>query len=245
MLSIAASEYQDRFFRRNPSLRQPLQLMQAVPNASFFVKDVDCRYVMANAAHLGIYDMPREEDLVGRTGAEFFPDLLAQAYLANDRRVLESGESLQNEIWLVPHVHGLPRWFLSNKSPLFDLEGKVMGLAALMYVIATPEHQRTHFQEHWPDRRRGGVLRPEPLHEAISESNGNDASDVPETLPKESRNRLRKLLIRFFTQGLRFMDSNLLPRGRHRSGGATGHLLQPLQCHILLWLLEPVDVVGG
>jgi len=147
MLSSAAREYQDRFFCQNPGLRQPLQLMTAVPNASFFVKDLDCRYVMANAAHLGIYDLPHEEDLVGRTGGEFFPDLLAQAYLANDRRVLESAESLQNEVWLVPHIYGLPRWYLSNKSPLFDSEGKVMGLAALMYVIATPEHQRTHFQE--------------------------------------------------------------------------------------------------
>ena len=49
-------------------------------NASFFVKDVDCRYVMANAFHLGIYDLPREENLVGRVASDFFPDLLAQAY---------------------------------------------------------------------------------------------------------------------------------------------------------------------
>ena len=147
MIANTASEYQDRFFCRNPGLRQPLELMRAVPNASFFVKDLGCRYVMANAVHLGIYDLQLEDDLVGRTGAEFFPDLLAQAYLANDRRVLESAESLQNEVWLIPHIHGLPRWHLSNKSPLFDPEGKVMGLAALMYVIATPEHQRTHFQE--------------------------------------------------------------------------------------------------
>jgi len=121
--------------------------MKAVPNASFFVKDLLCRYVMANAYHLGIYDLVREEDLVGRLASDFFPDLLAQAYHANDRRVLESCESLRNELWLVPQVHGLPRWFLSNKSPLVDLEGKVIGLAGLMYPIATPEHQQTHFQE--------------------------------------------------------------------------------------------------
>ena len=121
--------------------------MMAVPNASFFVKDVHRRYVLANAFHLGIYDLPREEDLVGKMASDFFPDLLAQAYHANDRRVLESCESLQNEVWLVPQIHGLPRWFLSSKSPLFGLEGKVMSLACLMYVIATPEHQRTHFQE--------------------------------------------------------------------------------------------------
>jgi len=46
MSSVEAREYQARFFRRNPGLRQPLQLMKAVPNASFFVKDLDCRYVL-------------------------------------------------------------------------------------------------------------------------------------------------------------------------------------------------------
>ena len=40
-----------------------------------------------------------------------------------------------------------PGGFSLSKSPLFDLQGKVMSLAGSMYAIATPEHQRTHFQE--------------------------------------------------------------------------------------------------
>ncbi len=147
MLSEALRKYQERFFCQNPGLRQPLELMKTVPDASFFVKDVHCRYVLANAFHLGIYDLTREEELVGKMTSDFFPDLLAEAYHANDRWVLDSRKFLWNEVWLVPQIHGLPRWFLSSKSPLFDLEDNVMGLAALMYRIATPEHQRTHFQE--------------------------------------------------------------------------------------------------
>lgn len=147
MPGITAHKYQDRFFSRNPGLRQPLELMKAVPNASFFVKDLQRRYVMANAFHLDIYDLVREEDLVGKLASDFFPDLLAHAYHANDRRVLESRESLWNEVWLVPRIRGIPQWFLSNKSPLYDLDGNVMGLVGLMLTIATPEHQRTHFQE--------------------------------------------------------------------------------------------------
>jgi AraC-like DNA-binding protein len=147
MNSVPAKDFQERFFCRNPGLREPLQLMKAVPNASCFVKDTDCRYVLANAFHLSIYDLTREEELVGKAASDFFPDLLAQAYHANDRRVLESGESIRNEVWLVPQIRGLPRWFLASKSPLFDRDGEIMGLAALMYTISTPEHQRTHFQE--------------------------------------------------------------------------------------------------
>jgi AraC-like DNA-binding protein len=147
MAASTVDEVQSYFFRRNPALREPLELMRNVRNASFFVKDTDRRYVLVNAFHLGIYDLSREEELIGKLASDFFPDLLAEAYHANDRRVLELGACLRNEVWLVPQIHGLPRWFVSSKSPLVDARGEVMGLAALMHPIATPEHQRTHFQE--------------------------------------------------------------------------------------------------
>ncbi len=139
--------FQREFFSQNPGLEPVLRLMAATPNVCFFVKDLNSRYVMCNALHLVTYDMAREEELVGRAARDFFPDLLAEAYEANDRRVFESGQSLWNEVWLVPHIRGTPRWFVSSKSPLFDREGGMMGLAGLMRPIATPEDQKTHFQE--------------------------------------------------------------------------------------------------
>lgn len=142
-----ARQFQEEFFRKNPSLREPLELMRTAQQASFFVKDAQSRYVMCNAFHLVTYDLTDEAGLVGRAARDFFPDLLAEAYEANDRLVLDSGRSLRNEVWLVPHIRGTPRWFVSGKSPLYDLEGRVMGLAGLMHPIATPEDQRAHFQE--------------------------------------------------------------------------------------------------
>ncbi len=102
---------------------------------------------MCNRYHLTTYDLVREEDLVGKAARDYFPDLLAEAYEVNDRRVFDSGKSIWNEVWLVPHVRGTPRWFVSNKAPLFDHQGEVIGLAGLMHPIATPEDQRQHFRE--------------------------------------------------------------------------------------------------
>ena len=138
---------QTRFFRKNPGLEPVLRLMAATPNACFFVKDLESRYVMCNAMHLGTYDMTSESEIIGRTARDFFPDLLAEAYEANDRRVFESGQPLWNEVWLVPHIRGTPRWFVSSKSPLFDSEAALIGLVGLMHPIATPEDQKIHFQE--------------------------------------------------------------------------------------------------
>lgn len=147
MKSFSASRFQDAFFRLNPGLRAPLELMRTAQQASFFVKDLQSRYVMCNPFHLVTYDLTTEDGLVGRAARDFFPDLLAEAYESNDRKVFETGQSLRNEVWLVPHIRGTPRWFVSGKSPLYDREGKIMGLAGLMHPIATPEDQRTHFQE--------------------------------------------------------------------------------------------------
>ncbi|MFT5471511.1 MAG: AraC-like DNA-binding protein [Verrucomicrobiales bacterium] len=138
---------QREFFASNPSLEPMIEMLAQIPGMALFVKDLESRYVRVNAGHLQTYDLKHEDDLVGRAAREFFPDVLAEAYESNDRGVFESGEPVHNEVWLVPHVRGTPRWFISSKSPLFDLKGKVFGLVGFMRPIATPEAQRTHFQE--------------------------------------------------------------------------------------------------
>ena len=101
--------------------------MASAPQACVFVKDTEMRYVLCNSFHLVTYDLTREEDLIGKTARDYFPALLADAYAANDHLVFETLLPLWNEIWLVPHIRGTPRWFVSSKAPLFDLEGKLMG----------------------------------------------------------------------------------------------------------------------
>ncbi|MEM7011370.1 MAG: AraC family transcriptional regulator [Verrucomicrobiota bacterium] len=138
---------QREFFANNPALEPMVEMLAQVPGAALFVKDLDSCYIRVNSAHLQTYDLHRQEDLIGKAARDFFPDVLAEAYERNDRGVFESGEPVHNEVWLVPHVRGTPRWFISSKSPLFDLNGKVFGLVGFMRPIATPEAQRTHFQE--------------------------------------------------------------------------------------------------
>ena len=137
----------ENFFSKNPGLKHVIDLMATTPDACVFVKDLQSRYMLSNAMHLVTYDMTNEEELIGKAARDFFPDLLAEAYESNDRRVFESGQPVWNEVWLVPHVRGTPRWFVSSKTPLCDLNGDVMGLAGLMRPIATPEDQKAHFQE--------------------------------------------------------------------------------------------------
>lgn len=141
------SALRTRFFERNPGLRPLIAVIETAPRIALFVKDCQSRYIHANPLHLVTYGLKNQESLIGKAARDFFPALLAEAYESNDRGVLESAQPVFNEVWLVPHVRGTPRWFISSKSPLFDLQGNVIGLLGLMRPIATPEDQQTHFQE--------------------------------------------------------------------------------------------------
>ena len=142
-------DIQRTFFDLNPAIEPMVGMMAQLPGASTFIKDLDSRYIFANVHTLSTYDLRCETELIGKRNHDFFPEALAEAYESEDRRVFESGEGIHNEIWLVPHIRGTPRWFISSKSPLLDTSGKVIGLVGCAQRIATPEDQRTHFRELW------------------------------------------------------------------------------------------------
>jgi AraC-like DNA-binding protein len=143
-----AMAFRDAFFQRNPTARDVIGLFEYLPSVCFYAKDAGHRYVGVNRATLTeVFGLDDEADLLGRTDNEFQPPALAEAYHAEDRRVMEGGQPIPNQVWLVPHVRGTPRWYVSTKTPLHCPDRKVLGIAGVMYPIATPEDQATYFRE--------------------------------------------------------------------------------------------------
>src|SRR4029079_5826659 len=70
-------------------------IINVVPHP-IFVKDERHRFVVVNQAMCDLMGRSYDE-LVGRTDADFVPAEQAEVFLANDRRVLETGESNENE----------------------------------------------------------------------------------------------------------------------------------------------------
>lgn len=143
--------FRKAFFRRNPNAESVVELFRFLPSVLFYAKDASHRYIDVNQSTLSeVFGLERVDDLLGRTDADFQPPALAQAYHAEDRRVLDGGDTIPNQVWLVPHVRGTPRWYVSTKTPLKDPSGQVIGLAGVMYAIATPEAQASSFGELLP-----------------------------------------------------------------------------------------------
>ena len=112
--------------------RQVLDLFDALPDVHLFVKDRDSRFVKVNAAWLAMHGLATAAEAIGKADDDFHPPALAAQYVAEDRRVMRSGRPLRDQAWLVGDHTGMPQWYLCTKLPLFDDEGRVIGLAGIL-----------------------------------------------------------------------------------------------------------------
>jgi PAS domain S-box-containing protein len=92
------------------------------------LKDTEGRVMAISENLLDDRDTPAEEYL-GCTVADFLPADIAQVYMALDRKVLETGQSVQQEV--VEEFNGSTRYCLSAKFPLTDDSDRIIGICSL------------------------------------------------------------------------------------------------------------------
>jgi AraC-like DNA-binding protein len=144
-MKLSPRVFQKEFFRRYPLAESVLQLFHQLPNACLYVKDLESRFVHVNQGVLSLYDLEDEAAMLGKMDRDFQPPALAEAYVAEDRRVIKTRKPILGQLWLVPHIRGTPQWFVSSKTPLFDAKGHVIGLAGVMFRVERPVEQDRYF----------------------------------------------------------------------------------------------------
>lgn len=126
-----STDWQDQFFKRLARPRTLLDLFDVIPGVSMYIKDTESRWVRANRVVCEVVGAKHPDDLIGRTDFDFFPPALAAQYVAEDQRVIHSGKSVLDQVWMVPGKNGLPRLYLCSKIPLHDHKNNVVGIAGL------------------------------------------------------------------------------------------------------------------
>lgn len=105
-------------------------LLRAISDTTgdmIFAKDAQGRLTFANPATLVLIGRP-ESEVIGKTDAEFLCDKAAAAQvMANDRRIMETGEPEDLEE-VVPLPDGTVRVWSSRKIPHKNRDGQVIGL---------------------------------------------------------------------------------------------------------------------
>jgi PAS domain S-box-containing protein len=139
-----------RFFMNGPELRNAFLaaippersfhlLFNHLPGVLFFAKDREGRLLAANRALLDLYGYRHEEDFWGVTDFELLPRSLAEKFREDDLRVVRTGVPMLEIVELFLSRQGIPAWFLTNKLPVRNRDGEVIGV---MGTIQDYEKQR-------------------------------------------------------------------------------------------------------
>ncbi len=104
-----------------------LQILDNLPT-SIFVKDENLRFVFCNKKNQHLIGSEAAE-LYGRSDADFYPDANFEKFLAIDRQVIETGETVRVEETAMPKS-GMSTPVLTHKSRLQTADGKT-------YLIGT------------------------------------------------------------------------------------------------------------
>jgi AraC-like DNA-binding protein len=106
-------------------------LFEYLPDVCFFVKDRQSRLMMGNHALLKLLGQSSMDTVFGRTGYDFFPKGIADAFHEDDRLVMDGDTTLCERVELILDEEGTISWFCTTKIPLYGTDGIVVGLKGI------------------------------------------------------------------------------------------------------------------
>ena len=96
-----------------------------------YVKDVQCRKIIANLADVHNIGLQSEAEVLGKDDFDLYPKELAEGFIADDRIVIQTGQPVINREEYVIDEQGKKRWLLTTKLPLRDEKGQTIGLVGI------------------------------------------------------------------------------------------------------------------
>lgn len=108
-------------------------LVETVPQ-NIFRKDLSGKYTFANRAFCALLAKPPAE-IIGRTDPDLFPAELAARFRREDEQLLAAGKQIETE-QPFPAPNGGKTSVLMIKTPLFDPEGRTIGIQGIFWDVS-------------------------------------------------------------------------------------------------------------
>ncbi|NBO93258.1 MAG: response regulator [Planctomycetia bacterium] len=100
-----------------------------------FVKDRCGRFLVANAATVRSLGATSLEEVRGKTDRDFLPSDRAEAFMADDQRVMNEGITVRDHEELHIDANGRAIWLSTTKVPLRSSDGDVIGIVGICHDI--------------------------------------------------------------------------------------------------------------
>jgi PAS domain S-box-containing protein len=104
-----------------------------LPEIAFFAKDAAFNLICASQRFLERFGFRDETEVIGKNDFELFPKRLAENFRRDDEEVMRRGEPKLNIVELFFNDQGIPDWFITNKLPLRDEVGRVIGVMGTVH----------------------------------------------------------------------------------------------------------------
>ncbi|MHB9156216.1 MAG: HD domain-containing phosphohydrolase [Endomicrobiales bacterium] len=131
-----------------------LNVIENFPGVVFW-KDRSSAYLGANKTFIKAAGLERPEDIIGKTDFDLpWARAEAEAYRADDRVVMESGKPRLGIVETLTQADGRLIWFYTSKVPLFDANGKVIGVLGTSADITERRHAEIALKESYARLQR-------------------------------------------------------------------------------------------
>ena len=112
-----------------------LPLLDTLTNVVFFVKDEEARYQLANKTLLKRCKLHKREDIIGFTSDEMFSHQQSKDYILQDRKVLQEGKVIVDNLELHSYASGKLGWCITNKLPIYDKKHQIIAMVGISVDI--------------------------------------------------------------------------------------------------------------
>lgn len=110
-------------------------LIDNLPDA-VSLKDAEGKYLLNNKAHLQVVGADNQDEVTGKTAADFFPPEDSATYAEDDRTVMSTGKMMLDKLEYVRHSDtGFRYWHLTSRIPIKDESGKPVQMLFISHDI--------------------------------------------------------------------------------------------------------------
>ena len=132
-----AQEVTQRFFATLPNNAHFELLFEYLDDVYFYVKNLRFEIVACNPALVRLFNLRSRDEIIGRSESIFFPPSLMTSIHQDDVDVLRTGKPLLRRVELIADERGRLIWVTTNKLPVRDRKGQVVGLMGTTQPVAS------------------------------------------------------------------------------------------------------------